>query len=575
MAAVKKRKKKKKIKLSPEERKQKKIQSDHKSMVRSVFRFSGFSRAPKFADKEFNFQGQATDFDDYYTYENILICIEYTTSASSGLGTHLKTKNIGYEKIRKYPTVFVEFLCDLDPELKTNLLTNYTPAEVIVKVVYSSLNSISASHKENVTYPVYLDYAELRYFKNITDCVKKTALHELTQFLDIDPSKLGSGGKLSTSVLTHQCSGSLLPESNSNFDKGFKVVSFYVDPEALLKRAYVLRKDGWRDSFSMYQRMISKQKIEAIRKHLKKNKRVFVNNIIATLPDDTKILDEDNNTADPANISSTRPVTIQIPDRTNTIGLIDGQHRTFSYYEAAKDDVEIAKLRKKQNLLVTGIIYPKGLSSSDKEKFEARLFLEINSTQTNAKSNLKQSIGLVLEPFSAESIATRVIYALDESTGPLNNIVERYWFDQDKLKTTSIVSYALKPLVKTTGKDSLFYLWTNSKKSSLVEDEDTELLATYVKFCVSEINKILSAAKSNLPSNLWTTDKKIEGRIITTTNINALLICLRFVINAGKTKDFDGYNNSFKKLGKFDFKAYHSSQYNRMAEEMFKEYFSQ
>jgi hypothetical protein len=55
------------------------------------------------------------------------------------------------------------------------------------------------------------------------------------------------------------------------------------------------------------------------------------------------------------------------------------QHRLFSYYKAREDDQTIAKLRHQQNLLVTGIIYPKGLNEKEAERFEAALFLSINS----------------------------------------------------------------------------------------------------------------------------------------------------------------------------------------------------
>ena len=542
-------------------------------MARSVFRLSGFQRFPKLSDKEFTFKGQKSDFDDIFLHENVLVCLEYTITQTSSISSHLKPKKIVYDKVQEDLSAFSSFLCDMDDDLKAAIENNYNHDEIIVRIVYCSLNAIESGLKSNVPNPIYLDYPELRYFKNLTDCIKKTAQHELFEFLRITPDELGVGGKIGVSSQATNYNGSLLPESNSNFPKGFKVVSFYVDPDALLRRAYVLRKDGWRDSHNLYQRMISKAKIESIRTYLKKNHRVFVNNIIATLPSDTKILDGDADTVDPASITKTQPVRVQIPDRGNSVGLIDGQHRTFSYFEAVKDDPEIAKLRAKQNLLVTGIVYPKTLKDAGKEKFEAKLFLEINSTQTNARSNLKQAIGLVLEPFSPESIATRVIGELDKSSGPLNGWIERYWFDKNKLKTTSIVSYGLRPLVKPSGNDSLFSLWNNPNKSLMVDEENTDLLDEYVSFCVLEINQLLIAVKIILDSKLWTTDKTISGRFLTTTNINALLICLRLLIENGKTYKTQTYQTKLSGFDKFKFKDYHSSQYNRMAEAIYAKFF--
>jgi DNA modification methylase len=63
------------------------------------------------------------------------------------------------------------------------------------------------------------------------------------------------------------------------------------------------------------------------------------------------------------------------------VGIIDGQHRVFCYHEGSDVlEPKIAILRKRQHLLVTGIIYPSGIKEQARLEFEARLFLEINDT---------------------------------------------------------------------------------------------------------------------------------------------------------------------------------------------------
>lgn len=567
----KKSKKKAKPKLTFEEKKKRKYVSDHKALVRSVLRSTGFKRYPKLADKQFIIDATTqSDFDDIYVQENLIVLVEYTTAKD--VGKHLKPKKIVYDKIEDDPSVFIDILCDLDAEFKSEIDLHYIRDELILKVLYCSRESFDSKYKTQVPNPAYLDYPELRYFKSVTDSIKKSALHEFLHFLDVTHEQLGENGKVGANTSNETYAGSLLPEANSNFDKGFKVVSFYADPAALLRRSYVLRKQGWRHSDSVYQRMISKGKIQSIRKHLKDNKRVFVNNIIATLADDTQIVDENSKTIDPSKIVKTTPVNIQIPDRMNTVGLIDGQHRTYSYHSTIPDDPEISKLRNRQNLLVTGIIYPPELSQAAREKFEARLFLEINSTQTNAKSNLKQSINLILKPFSDESIAKRVLDELDK-TGALSGHIERFWFDANKLKTTSVVSYGMKPLVKTSGNDSLFCKWTEISKDNMVASEDSGLLDQYVKFCVTEINQFLGAVKSQVKNEYWTPDKRVNGRFITTTNVNALLICIRFLISNKKMGDFNYYDGKLKSFSIKELGDFHSSQYGRMAEKIFEKYF--
>ena len=344
-------------------------------------------------------------------------------------------------------------------------------------------------------------------------------------------------------------------------------MTFYADPEALLRTAYVLRKDGWRDSMNLYQRMISKKKVEEIRAYLKKQKRVFINNVIVTLPSEVKPLNEEMETVDSATLKKTAPITIKLPDKPNSIGIIDGQHRVFAYHETVIDDSQIALLRVQQNLLVTGIIYPPKLSEIEREKFEARLFLEINSTQTNAKAHLKQAIGLVLEPFASESIAARVLSQLAK-TGPLRGVVEQYFFDTDKLKTSSIVSFGLKPLVKTSGTDSIFSIWSHAAREDVAEGINDEALAEYVSFCVTTINSVLVAIRKNLSSGRWTTNPKAEKRVLATTYVNSFLITLRLLIKEGKSLTDANLEKAFVGIDDFDFSKYHSSQYKRMAEQI-------
>lgn len=507
-------------------------------------------------------------------YENVLVCAEYTTAKSDNVGDHLRKKNVVYEEALRNVANLLSVLGGLDEDFKDAATAKYNADEFIVRCLYCSANEFDNKHKDNAGHAHFLDYAELRYFKSLTDCIKISARSELLDFLSVPLSDLGQDGKIDEFVSSHPFAATLLPEANSNFDKGFKVVSFYVDPESLINRAYVLRRQGWRDSDDLYQRMISKGKIASIRKHLKSKKRVFVNNIIATLDDDTKVLDENKDTVDPAKITKTTSVILQIPNRLNTVGLIDGQHRTFSYYESSPDDAEIAKLRKRLNLLVTGIIYPKNMSRRDREAFEARLFLEINSTQTNARSDLKQAINRIVDPYSDESIAAAVVDKLSRGSGPLSGHIVRHWFDTDKLRTTSVVSYGMKPLVKLSGNDSLFRLWAHPDKAKLQERTDTSLLDPYIDFCAREINSYLVAAKIKLPRQLWSPSRKVPGRLITTTTINSLLICLRTLVENGKTGDQSYYENKFANLSPADFKGFHSSQYGKLAEQLYETHFA-
>lgn len=207
------------------------------------------------------------------------------------------------------------------------------------------------------------------------------------------------------------------------------------------------------------------------------------------------------------------------------------------------------------------------MSARDKEKFEARLFLEINSTQTNAKAQLKQAIGLVLDPFSSESIAARVLSNLAK-TGPLAGFIEQYFFDTNKLKTASIVSFGLKPLVKTSGTDSIFSIWTDPNKADVATGTNGIALDSYISFCTATINRLLVAIRQNLSSGRWTTDSKSKKRVLATTYVNSFLITLRLLIERGKSLADSELKQGFAGIDDFDFSLYHSSQYGRMAEKI-------
>lgn len=560
-------KRKKRVKPTPQQLEQR----NHRKEIRSVFNNAGFEKVLSVSDKEFTFKKATSDFDDVFVYENIIVLTEYTITKSSNISDHLKPKKIIYDTILNNKSEFLEFYEEKFPTFKDARNNFYDHDQCIIIILYCSKNSINPKYKELIPYISYFDYPIVKYFKSVTDAVKKSSRFELFSFLGLTNENVGIES-INTANTTDKYKGSILPHSHSNFEKGYKVVSFYIDPNSLLKRAYVLRRDGWRDENGLYQRMISKGKISSIRKYLNDKERVFINNIIVTLPNKTKLVDENGDTVDPIKLTKTEPVIVQIPDGFNVVGLIDGQHRVFAYHEGGEFEDKIKKLREKQNLLVTGIIYPNNVKDIDKTKFEANLFLEINTTQTNAKSDLKQAIGLLLKPFSSDSIAKATINWLNNQ-GPLEDKFERHFYDKEKIKTTSIVSYGLKPIVKLSGTDSLFSVWDNVNKMNLHNEDDRELLHEYIQYCTDQINELLIAMSIMIDKSKWTASKDVKNKVLSTTAINGFIICLRRIIKEGKIGDQKYYESKLSKINKFDFAKYKSSQYGRMGNDLYDEFF--
>lgn len=572
MAKLETKKVKKKKVLSAEELARRNLQRKHRREIREVFITAGFIRAETATDKEFTYDGVTSDFDDVFILENVVVFAEYTTVVD--ISEHAKKKYLMYDRIRKSDAAFIKFARTAPLNIDGSLGDKYNDNQIKVVLLYCSLNPVQQALKTQVNHALFMDYSVVRYFRILTKTVKKSSKHELLAFLGIPYKSFGEKAFNTNSSPRDPFSGSVLPESHSKFPEGYKVVSFYIQPSALLSRAYVLRRDGWRDRSGLYQRMILRSKLDSIRKYLVEQQRVFVNNIIVTLPPGTKILKDNDDTIDTKTIHTTQPATISIPSEFNSVGIIDGQHRVFSYYEGGTNENVIGNLRQQQNLLVTGIIYPEHVTDAQKTRFEAGLFLEINSTQSNAKSELKQAINQIIRPFLADSIAREVLDKLNEGQGALSGKFASSYFEAGGLRTTSVVSYGLRPLVRPSMPGPLFSRWEDVDKNGFVSLENDEARKRYIDYCANQIGLFFAAAKSRLPGARWTTSRAVENRLLTPTIVNGLIGAMRQALDAGVEMTFEGIRNQLDGLETFSFEKYRSSQYTVMSSAIFKKYFS-
>lgn len=581
MTQNKKRKGRKKNVLTPQ-------QLDQRSQINEVRRLMnnmGFERIKRIGGKKFLYKGRTSEIDDVFYCENVIVILEYTTDKNPG--THLKSKKLIFDKINEDHFEFIEFLAvgDSFPNFKEALdqviKLKYTVKQLQLRVIYASKNSISQELKGLIKDVNYLDYGIVKYFESISKIIKKTSRYEFLDFLGIEYSKFGDNINQSGLTKSDTFHGHILPEEHSTFKEGYKLVSFYIDASSMLRRAFVLRRDGWRNgaNVSLYQRMFVAKKIKSMRKYLHTEKRVYINNIIATLSTDSiKLYDatgvelkiDSSGIIKNSNETRVQPAKILIEDKSSTVGIIDGQHRLYSYHEG--DDVyekTISKLRGIQNLLVTAVLFPKKEHEEKRIKFEAGLFLEINSNQSGAPPQLKQEIEYMRSPFSTTSISKYIINKLNES-GPLSGLFEEFFFQKGKLKTTSIISFGLRQVVKYDGSDSLFTVWSVRNKRYLKDGkEDFELLSKYRDYCLVEVRKIFIALKANVLTEQWQVDRSDATAILNVTTINGIINCLRLVIENKDQRTDEFYRSRLKKIVGFQFKKYKSSQYRKMGEDIY------
>lgn len=586
--------KKKVQKLTPEQKNQNKLKRTQENEIRTIFKNLGFIRLPNIDGKQIHYKDRTSEMDDIFICENVILITEYTVSENPG--NHIKNKSFFYNKVLKNEKEFIEFLLN-EPKLNSfkkyyneNVETSYTLNQLRLRILYCSRYNVAEEHKNIAKGVYFFDYDLVQYFKLLCKVIKKTGKYEFCDYIQLPFDEFGENILKSDNSQKNKYLGHILPEEKSSFKEGYKIVSFYIDAESLMRRAYVLRQEGWRkkENIGYYQRMIEGSKISSMRKYLSEKKRVFINNIISTISESKiKLYDEDGNqlqideNGQFVNSSKTRvtPAQIEINDECNIIGIIDGQHRTYAYHEGDDSyEEKIKSLRKIQNLLVTGIIFPKNENQSTRLKFEANLFLEINSNQTNVKSKLKQEIELMIRPFSNIAIGKRILIKLNES-GPFENLIEQYSFEKGKLKTASIVSFGLRPLIKLDNEkthDSLFYIWDRNDKEKLKDKniENFDLLDEYINYSVQRIRDLFIAVKNNLDKDQWSLySHKTQKGILNVTFFNGFLNVLRLLIENKKLNQYSEYSKKLEGFNKFPFKNYKSSQYRKMGEDIYKKYF--
>lgn len=519
--------------------------------------------------------GRRCEFDGIYLHKNILLIVEDTTLARpDGIRDHLRGKKEIFSHVCDNQEVLIDVLSDKHDQFARYIHDHdYHWTEYGIQCLYCSLHTVQDRYQARYGDRVaFLDRSQLLYFLGLSKSIRMSARYELFDFLGLKIADIGVDANASTIA---QYKGLLLPEGPSGFPTGHKLVSFLVDPQRLLEQCYVLRADSWRDTECLYQRLMIKSKIASMREFLADERRVYVNNIIVTMPPETRLRDANGRSISMAQANRTMPVVIQIPKSFNSIGIIDGQHRVYSYHEGNdRHEARISQMRPRQHLLITGIIYPEGMSELKKQRFEARMFLEINAKQSRVKSDLRQAIELLVNPYSAIAIGKGIVLRL-ASAGPLANLLEAHFYDTGKIKTASVVSYGLARIVAIDGDLSFFTEWRGRDKQKLKKRQNLDALTRYRDYCANELNLLISGFESAVSNELWTLDKK-KSRVLTTTTINGLVYCMRRLIETNKRGNYAYYARRFERM-RIDFRPdnfpYKSSHWKDLGEKIFRQCF--
>lgn len=534
---------------------------------------AGFTYVPT-NDQEMYVGLRKVEVDALFIFENVwLICEDTVTTAN--IRDHIRTKNEAFGQIKGNMALFVDKLAEMFPE-KKSILKKYDCSRIKAFGLYFSKEDISLSEDDLKLFSelIFVQPQTLNYFRWITQCIKCSARNEIYRFLGVKNADIGP---IHSSRETAQIIAPIIyPKSFTGLENNVRIVSFMMSAEDLLNTCYVLRRDNWSDSIWLYQRLIDKEKIKDIREFVAQNGEAFYNNIIVGLPSQVRFCDEkgDFKTIDEIGDFEGN-CTLLIPKEINSICVIDGQHRIFAHYESGMDSNQerrISELRKQLHLLVTGLVFPADMSEEERVRIQSRIFIEINSNAKPVPPNVLLHINRIQNPIADESIAQFVVERLNKQ-GIFENLLQISALDSGKIKTASIVRFALRYLVTakpTEGRQSLFTYWTGDKeaffamKSAAIEE--------YVQYCSSVIRNYFGAVRKNFKKQ-WDDD---TSKLLSVIAINGFIFALLRQLSINGVQEFEFYDKIFSEWG-FDFSKeefqYTSSQYRKFSTRILREAF--
>lgn len=564
-----------KSKKSPEEIKKARLSRNFRNSIKNTFIMAGFKYLNT-QNKHFKIGHRTVELDFIFIYENIILICEDTTTKTDNIKNHVRKKYEGFIEINRNISDFCSWLFDNFQDFLSDQY-KYSSDRYKIMFLYFSQEELNFSADDYRLYPLikFVSYGSLMYLLKMSKCIERSARYEIFRFLKLSDDDIGVATSESD---PKQINATIIsPKSFTGIINNVRVVSFMMSTERLIKNSYVLRKDSWENSVSLYQRLIQDAKIRNIRKFLVAKGEAFYNNIIVALPDNVSFKDTKDIPLDINDISRHQVCTMLIPNCMNSICVIDGQHRIYAHYEGIRkdsDESRISKLRKELHLLVTGLIFPKNMPNNERVKIQSEIFLDINSNAKPVPQDILLHIQMIKDPISDLGLSKSIIESLNKENIFLNkfkmSLLNESPLSENKIKITSIIKFALRYLITLDPKDgrkNLFFHWDGDKEALKKMDDAT--LDKYKEFCVEKISIYFRAIKKHFKSE-WHDPK---SKILSVISINGFIMSYLTLIDKYGIKDFEFYDKLLSKLD-FDFSKdnfpYTSSQYAKFSREIIK-----
>lgn len=213
-----------------------------------------------------------SDIDDVFVFENIIVLVEYTVGKVSS--DHALKKKAFYDEVLADKAKFLQIARANYPDFSKLLDPLFDGSHFELRVIYASHEEVLREIVDSCPDMIFLDGSTKKYFLALAKTIRKSARIEFFNYMKLEWNAVGKAA-IKSRIEPSQYAGQFLPEGMSSYPAGYKVVSFYADPESIIAGAYVLRRDGWRDERHLYQRVLVRGKIRKMRKYLVEQKRVL------------------------------------------------------------------------------------------------------------------------------------------------------------------------------------------------------------------------------------------------------------------------------------------------------------
>ena len=231
--------------------------------------------------------------------------------------------------------------------------------------------------------PIYIwDEQFISYHEKLENSIKENARYSLLSEIDVQPEKVASIE---------------IPAFKSTVGKKsrYQLFSFVIDAKELMKISYVARRELGGELF--YQRMVNEKRLKEIAKnYIDGSQKIFPNNIIVALADNSWSFEKANTDLDFPNWMEFGKLIFG--RKYNSCWIIDGQHRLFSHAHTTN----------------SGRLTVSAFANIDEEN-QAEYFLDINRNAKRVSPELLWDILGSTKPTTKDGIISNTVKELRET----------------------------------------------------------------------------------------------------------------------------------------------------------------